>query len=395
MAGIKVFVSSTCYDLSMLRSELRDFILSMGYEPVMSDYMDVLYDPREHTHTSCIDEVSNCDMLIVIIGSRFGGKGVPESVSRIDINSLEELSKGKLPKDENLSITQLEVLKAIQDGIPVYTFIEQSVYSNHSVYEKNKDNPNVKDILFPAIEKQETAEFIFSFIDFIRLQSVGNPIFQFSRIQDIENTLKRQWASYFQKLLSEQKYRAAEEKRIDLLNNQLEDLKAAVLSSIGNANQKEIARSVIKYRRLTDFLFSLKYEINELAASDLSFDKLLNSKDIVKITDARELDLDRESRIYGRTLLVKSDHTFYDCRMPTDAILDLRNEWDSFKKLDKESKEIVLETLFDNQRSSMWLMHYHAEIIDKYLYKSPSILSDSDINVFDRYIKNLSNEDQL
>ena len=52
MAEVKVFISSTCYDLSIIRSELRNFIKSMGHIPVMSDYADVLYDPRTHTHTS-------------------------------------------------------------------------------------------------------------------------------------------------------------------------------------------------------------------------------------------------------------------------------------------------------------------------------------------------------
>lgn len=65
MAGIRIFVSSTCYDLSVVRSELRAFIQSMGYEPIMSDYSDVLYDPRIHTHTSCVNEISNCDILML------------------------------------------------------------------------------------------------------------------------------------------------------------------------------------------------------------------------------------------------------------------------------------------------------------------------------------------
>ena len=64
MAELRVFVSSTCYDLSLLRSQLRTFIKNMGYEPIMSDYEDVLYDPRIHTHKSCVDEVKNCDILI-------------------------------------------------------------------------------------------------------------------------------------------------------------------------------------------------------------------------------------------------------------------------------------------------------------------------------------------
>lgn len=35
MAELRVFVSSTCYDLSLLRSQLRTFIKNMGYEPIM------------------------------------------------------------------------------------------------------------------------------------------------------------------------------------------------------------------------------------------------------------------------------------------------------------------------------------------------------------------------
>ena len=42
MAGLSVFVSSTCYDLSVIRSQLRIFIQSLGQEPLMSDYSDLL-----------------------------------------------------------------------------------------------------------------------------------------------------------------------------------------------------------------------------------------------------------------------------------------------------------------------------------------------------------------
>jgi hypothetical protein len=50
MAGPKIFVSSTCYDLSMARDQLRNFLIGLGYEPVLSEYSDVLFDPRVHTH---------------------------------------------------------------------------------------------------------------------------------------------------------------------------------------------------------------------------------------------------------------------------------------------------------------------------------------------------------
>ena len=52
MADMRVFVSSTCYDLSLLRSQLRTFIKSVGYEPriVMRD------------NWKCIDKLFNGGM---------------------------------------------------------------------------------------------------------------------------------------------------------------------------------------------------------------------------------------------------------------------------------------------------------------------------------------------
>lgn len=88
MAGLRVFVSSTCYDLSVIRSQLRIFIQNLGHEPLMSDYSDLLYDPRIHTHTSCVDEVASADVVVLIVGSRFGGKTVPEALAKLDFDSL-------------------------------------------------------------------------------------------------------------------------------------------------------------------------------------------------------------------------------------------------------------------------------------------------------------------
>ena len=115
MSVLKVFISSTCYDLDNVRDGLRDFIYNIGYEPVMSDYGDVLYDPRIHTHTSCIEEVKNCDMLVLLIGGRFGGKAISEAVSVVDFEKVKEKIKaGIVIDDERLSITHLEVLKAME-----------------------------------------------------------------------------------------------------------------------------------------------------------------------------------------------------------------------------------------------------------------------------------------
>lgn len=144
MANLRVFLSSTCYDLSVVRGQLRQFIEGLGHDPVMSDYNDVVFDPRIHTHTSCIDEVAGADAVVVIIGSRFGGRVVPQALAKVDLEALKLISKSNdlLKSKDNISITQLEVLKAIEASIPVFAFVEDRVMHDHATYEKTKQNPS-------------------------------------------------------------------------------------------------------------------------------------------------------------------------------------------------------------------------------------------------------------
>ena len=228
MSILKVFISSTCYDLDNVRDGLRDFIYNIGYEPVMSDYGDVLYDPRIHTHTSCIEEVRNCDMLVLLIGGRFGGKAISEAVSVVDFEKVnEKIKAGIVIDDERLSITHLEVLKAIEYGIPVYTFIKDDVLSDHKLYEKNKNKPIISEIIFPSIGKQETAKYIFEFINIVRLRDCGNNIFPFRKETDIEEMLKKQWSSYFQKLIKEQ-FSKKDRMDISMLEKRVDELQTLV-----------------------------------------------------------------------------------------------------------------------------------------------------------------------
>lgn len=116
MSKLKVFVSSTCYDLSSVRSGLKRFIEEeLGYEAVLSDQQDILYDPRIHTHTACIEEVKNSDLMILIIGSRFGGQATEEALDRIDFEGLKEKYPDieEIERQGKISITQLEVLEAM------------------------------------------------------------------------------------------------------------------------------------------------------------------------------------------------------------------------------------------------------------------------------------------
>lgn len=375
MALTKVFVSSTCYDLSVLRAELRNFIKSLGHEPVMSDYTDILYDPRIHTHTSCVSEVVNCDMMIVIIGSRFGGAGVPQAIEEIDFKRLEKESNSSIDFEKTkVSITQLEVFKAIESNIPIYAFVDKKVYYEHEIYEKNKDNEEViKNIIFPAIDKQDTAKYIFDFLNFIRLKKTGNSIYQFERLQDIEETLKKQWSGYFQKLLLEQRNREEEHKQINVLNEKFEDLKAAILGTMQN-DQREVANGIVRYRKLSEFLFGLRCDIGFITSFKGGLDELIKNIGVIDIVDMNDyIPLDRERVLYPRTAFILSNETFYESKLSKDFYYDLRNEWHIFKELSDESKKLILATLREIGKPGLLLRYRNEnfwEYCDKIIRKS-------------------------
>ena len=370
MAGTKVFISSTCYDLSVLRAELRNFIISLGHEPVMSEYADVLYDPRTHTHTSCINEVSNCDIMIVIIGSRFGGTCVPQALDQIDSETLKDISNDPsfITQDSPISITQLEVLKAIENNIPIYTFVDKKVYYEHEVYEKNKDKPEViQNIIFPAIDKRETAPYIFGFLNYIRLRKSGNQFFQFERLQDIEDVLKKQWSAYFQRLLYENRNREEERKQIDRLNDQFEDLKTAIITSIENVDQREVANGIVRYRRLFEFLFGIGCEPKYISSFNGYFDEILKTQKIVNILDFTEIHPANERRMmFARTFLLLDDETFFECKLSRNFLIELDDEWDTFKNLSSKTKDLILDALREITRPATLIRHRSMHI-DEYI----------------------------
>jgi hypothetical protein len=389
MAGLKIFVSSTCYDLSVIRSQLRVFIQSLGHEPIMSDYSDILYDPRIHTHTSCVEEVATSDIVVLIVGSRFGGKSVPEAISKIDFDNLNKESRSieSLKERENLSVTQLEILKAIDSGIPVFTFIDSSVWHDHALYVKNKDKDIISQIDFPSIEKPKTAAFIFEFINFLRHRHQGNSVFQFSKSQDIEEILKRQWSILLQRLLQEQKNRLTETKRIDNLSEQLEDLKTAILTSVGSIKEREVARGVVKFRRLIEFITLLDINKNFILSGNPTWKELLAYADIDSIIDTNNMPefMYRNMGARPRMFLVKSDKTFYELRISPDFFYRFSLEWQDFISLNVDTRTIIIEALSEI-RPSIGVVRYRNESFENFIEEKNKNFDYSEfkkINVLD------------
>ncbi|MFJ5253622.1 DUF4062 domain-containing protein [Pseudomonas sp. NPDC088414] len=344
MAGLKIFVSSTCYDLSVIRSQIRLFIQEFGHDPVMSEYDDVLYDYREHTHESCITEVESCDMMVLIIGSRFGGKAVPAALEVLNFEKLKQLSNGRelLNSNENLSITQLEILRGVELGIPIFTFVESGVWHDHALYEKNKSKKTVINrIEFPSIQKRETAVYIFEFINFLRLQLKGNGLFPFQRLQDIEETLRSQWASLFKRLITEDKNRTTATKKIEDLTEKFDDLKAAFLSTVKGPEATAVARAVVRFRRLVSFFSTIVADgVNYIAVGQPSWDDMLRHFEISIITP----DLFGYVNISRRVtcFMVFKDDSYIEMRVPIEPF---KAEWAAFVMLDNSTRQIVVDSI--------------------------------------------------
>lgn len=175
MAVPKIFISSTYYDLKQERSNLAEFIKSLGYEPVLHERAGVTYTQNEPLENSCYSEIQNCDILVCIFGNHFG------SVSA----------------ENNYSITMNELKSAMKDRKKIFIYIMNNVYVENETYLKNKDNINFNPAFADNIRIHE-------FIADLKQTVKNNPIVPFNDTSDIIENLKLQFAGMFQRLLTQE-----------------------------------------------------------------------------------------------------------------------------------------------------------------------------------------------
>ncbi len=180
MAKLRVFISSTFYDLKQIRADLDKFITGMGYEVIRNETGDIPYGKNEGLEEYCYKEILEVDMLIGIIGGRYGSQS----------------------KHELYSITQTEIKEALKQEKKVYIFIEKNVYTEHQTYRNNTKNNKID-------HKQIDYYFsdnirIFEFISEIESLQRNNSIKDFETADDITNYLKEQWSGLFRSLLNQE-----------------------------------------------------------------------------------------------------------------------------------------------------------------------------------------------
>ena len=81
MAKPRIFISSTFYDLRQIRSDIDLFIEGLGYEPIRNEEGDIPYGKEDALEEYCYKEIKSVDILISIIGGRFGSESKRENSS--------------------------------------------------------------------------------------------------------------------------------------------------------------------------------------------------------------------------------------------------------------------------------------------------------------------------
>lgn len=217
MSKPRVFISSTFYDLRLVRLELDKFLRTLGYEPVRNEVGDIPYGKSEALENYCYKEIGNVDILISIIGSRFGSS-----------------SEG----DKARSISNVELKTALRENKHVFIFIEKNVFIEYETYLLNKD----KEIEYKYVDNTN----IYKFIEEIKSLPNNNNIKEFETADDITSYLREQFAGLMkQYFMDEQKYR--ETNIIKDINTTADTLKKLV-DYIQNTNQdkQEGLKEIIK-----------------------------------------------------------------------------------------------------------------------------------------------------
>ncbi|HEY3401363.1 MAG TPA: DUF4062 domain-containing protein [Geothrix sp.] len=246
MAVPRIFVSSTCHDLHEIRFQLRQFIDDIGYDPVMSEFGDIFYNLNSHVQDACKEEVSKCNLFILIVGNNYG--------------SIYHSHKDR--DDLPDSVTLQEFRKALEVGIPKYIFINKFVQHDFENYRRALSKHTSKQFASNKIEDEdaesvrksikskydeiypfpnESYKYVFYFLDILYNIDINNAIYSFESFDEVKETLRKQWAGFFHDALTKNKTVSLEkveaiEQKLNKIEQQLRLLVDSKTTSSGSQN---------------------------------------------------------------------------------------------------------------------------------------------------------------
>lgn len=281
MAKPRVFISSTFYDLRQIRADIDQFLRGLGYDAIRNEEGSIPYGKEDRLEDYCIQEVRHSDILISIIGGRFGSESKDEQTIE------KYLQAG--------SISQRELRAALENQKQVYIFIDKNVSAEYQTYLLNKGNSNVK---YKFVDDQR----IYSFIEEIKNLGINNNIKDFETSEDITNYLREQFAGLFQRFIDDQR-RIKEVNLIAELERTSKNLNQLVefLSNQSKDQQEEINQILMINHPLVNWLrpkLDIKYNFYIVGYDDLC--QLMQARRFTTLGEMTDPDSDEKYYLWSR-----------------------------------------------------------------------------------------------
>jgi hypothetical protein len=353
MASPRLFVSSTCYDLQEIRFQLRNFIEDFGYDAVMSEFDDIFYSYESHVQDSCLEEISKCQLFILVVGNNYGSF------------YHQDKQENKIPD----SVTLREFRKALEVKVYKHIFINKYVDYDYKNYKRALDKATLKyfqenevsddevESVRASIKKDfdnsyhfpyDSYKYVFYFLDIIHELKENNAINPFESFADIKDTLRKQWAGFMYESLT---------RRDKVVNNIIQPLEVKIDRLEKNLNKLIDSKTESSDNKLTFDLSTLVREtsLENLEAAQNKINELLY--------DIRQYDFWTEEgdQVVGQRIYFNQK---FSADMAKEWLESLRALTQSFKW----SKQIHAETVFKGfplYKFNKW----HCEIPYKTLFE--------------------------
>jgi nucleoside 2-deoxyribosyltransferase len=157
-------ISSTIQDFKDARKILKETLAAAGYKVLISEDGSIVADSSEETYESCFKAIEQSDIIIFLIGSRYG--------------SLYDEKSG-------VSITRQEYRYAKTIGKQHFVFVDSGVWTARSVYRAYKERglPFVESTLMSDVR-------VIDFIDEVDKEKKW--IHQFADVSDLVRQVRQQ-----------------------------------------------------------------------------------------------------------------------------------------------------------------------------------------------------------
>lgn len=328
MAKPRIFISSTFFDLRQVRADLERFILEIGYESVRNETGSIPYGKDLPLEDYCYKEISGIDILVGLIGGRFGSTS----------------SHG------DYSITQAEIRTALEQNKNVYIFIQKNVHSEYQTYLINKENNTTKYKYADDIR-------IYKFIEEIYSLPKNNTIQSFETAQDIIHFLREQWAGLFRDLLNENNQKLANEtiaKQVNELSAISSTLKTYMENVLQNVNEDSTTLIEEETKKLK------RYKNNQEVLGLRYFEHLRNTHNLKTENIIASLNDSNSLTEFHDTLKETRRSTNLDCVFADHNLEQIQNAREiigspKFTLSDEEKKRVEEESGYRDGMAKMFM----------------------------------------